>query len=216
MRESVPILTVPEIRDYQRINAQLVALLEAGHRHIRLVGVEGQRLLVFGLKGSWSATIEVEGRAGPELAAELEAPSLVVVARGPAADGAGRHLRAGTLLILGDADAAVAYGQAGGLVVVIGSAGPRAGLELAGGTLVLAGAVGRLAGERQSGGQIFAFADRLGPHAGHGRRGGRLILLPPGQVGSRGITPEEAATLRSALAAVAPWLPPGAARTLVS
>ncbi len=174
---AVPTLAIPEIRDYQRINAELAQLLDAGHPRVILSGAENQRLLLSGLAGAWSAIVELEGSAGPELAAGLNAPNLVVACRGPAADGAGSSLRAGTLLIEGDAGPAVGYAQRGGVIVVRGASGPRAGLNQSGGVLALMGPAGTLAGERQSGGTLFADPTRLGPHAGHGRRGGRFIAL---------------------------------------
>jgi len=201
---SPPVLNIPEIRDYQRINAELRALLEAGHRRVRLEGAEGQRLLVSALAGDWEATVEIEGRTGPELAADLEAPGLLVVARGDTADGAGRGLRAGRLLILGDAGDAPGAGQAGGLIVVTGAAGHRSGLGQSGGTLALLGPVGRLAGDRQSGGRIFARRDQLGPHSGRGRRGGSLIELPV----DGPIDPEDAMAWGEVVAAISPWSDP--------
>jgi glutamate synthase domain-containing protein 3 len=170
-----PVLAVNEIRDYERINVELAQWLHAGHAHVRLTGVDGQRLLASGLAGAWSAVIEIEGNAGPELAAGLDAPGLVVVTRGSAADGVGRGLRQGRLLILGDAADATGYRQAGGVVMVAGATGHRAGLELEAGTLVLGGPTGRLLGDRQAGGRILALGTVMGAHAGHGRRGGRLI-----------------------------------------
>ncbi len=80
-----PSLSIPEIRDYQKINAELVALLDQGHRLVRLEGAEGQRLLASGLSGSWQAVVEIVGQTGPEVAADLDAPDLVIVARGPTA-----------------------------------------------------------------------------------------------------------------------------------
>jgi glutamate synthase domain-containing protein 3 len=201
-----PSLTIPEIRDYQRINAELVRLLDLGHRHVRLLGAEGQRLLLAGLRGAWDAVIELEGTAGPELAADLDAPGLLVVCHGPAADGAGRGLRAGRLLILGDAGDAVGYAQVGGVVVVRGAAGHRAGLQMGGGTLVILGPAGRLGGERQTGGRLFGYADRLGPHAGRGRLGGRLVLLDPEDDGLSRAEPADALAFRQALAGLEPWL----------
>jgi glutamate synthase domain-containing protein 3 len=176
---SIPVLAVPEIREYPRINAELVRLLNAGHARVRLAGAAGQRLLVAGLTGSWDAVIEIEGSAGPELVAELDAPRLTVVCHGPAADGAARGLRAGKMVLRGGVGAAVGYTQKGGVVVVAGPAGPRAGLALQGGTLFLLGPAGRLAGERQTGGRIVAFADRLGPYAGWARAGGAFERLDP-------------------------------------
>ena len=168
---------VPELRDYQQINAELVRRLNLGERHVRLEGVDGQRLLVSRIAGAWKALIELDGNAGPELAAELDAPDLTVVCRASAADGAGRGLAAGRLLIGGQAGTAIGYFQRGGLIVAVGNVGPRAGLDQLGGDLVLLDKVARLAGERQSGGRLFFKQGRIGPHAGHGRRAGRLVAL---------------------------------------
>jgi glutamate synthase domain-containing protein 3 len=173
----VPVVSIPDIRDYHKVNAELVALLDAGYRRVRLAGTEGQRLLVSGLRGSWNALIEIEGRAGTELAAELNAPGLSIVCRGPAADGAGRGLRGGRLIILEAAGPAVGYAIEGGTIVVLGPVGPRAGLNQHGGTIVVLGPVGPLAAERQAGGRFVAFEDKVGPHAGRGRRGGALDFL---------------------------------------
>jgi glutamate synthase domain-containing protein 3 len=204
----IPALCVPEIRDFQRINAELAQLLNKGARRVRLLAAEGQRLLVSGLSGSWDAVVEVEGRAGPELAAGLNAPGLTVVCHGSASDGAGSGLRAGMLLILGDAGPAVAYAQQGGIIAVSGSAGPRAGLKMAGGVLVLLGEVGMLAGERQSGGSVFTVADRVGPHAGFGRRGGRFAqLASPADLSiGASLDPIDATVLRAIAPRIVPWL----------
>jgi glutamate synthase domain-containing protein 3 len=200
----VPIVSVPDIRDYERINTELVVALDDGHARVRLVGAEGQRLLAAGLAGPWRAVIEVEGRAGPELAAGLNAPGLTLVCRGPAADGAGRALRAGTLVLAGDCGPALGYALEGGAVVAAGAVGPRAGLNQRGGLIVVLGAVGRLAAERQAGGLFFARDDRLGPYAGRAARGGRLVRL-----GRESTRPDDADTLRGVLAACAEWLPHG-------
>jgi glutamate synthase domain-containing protein 3 len=197
------VVSIPDIREYPRINAELVQRLDEGHPRVILAGAEGQRLLTAGLAGSWDAVVEIEGNAGPELAAGLDAPGLRIVCHGSAGDGAARGLRAGRVLVRGRAGDAVAYTQAGGCVVVAGPSGPRAGLDLSGGTLILLGAVGRLAGERQSGGRLFAYADRLGPHAGHGRRGGRLLALEPGTGTSDA---DDLEAYRDALEAFSPWL----------
>jgi glutamate synthase domain-containing protein 3 len=170
-----PTLLIPEIRDYQKINAELVALLDQGHPLIRLEGAEGQRLLASGLSGRWVATIEILGRTGPELAAGIDAPGLVIVAKGSTADGVGSGLANGRIIVLGDAGDGAGYGQSGGILVITGSTGHRAGLRQSGGTLVLLGPVGRLASDRQSGGFLFARGRWLGPHSGRGRTGGTLV-----------------------------------------
>lgn len=174
--EPDPVVPVPEIRDYARVNAELVRLLDAGHARVRLAGAEGQRLLAFGLKGPWRAVVEVQGDAGPELAGELDAPGLLIACAGSAADGAGRGLKAGRLAIGGEAGEAVGYAQTGGAIVVAGGAGPRAGLDQSGGLLLVLGPVGRLAGERQSGGRLIV-GGAIGPHASRGRRAGQLLAL---------------------------------------
>jgi glutamate synthase domain-containing protein 3 len=174
------ILAVPEIRDYQLINKELLQLLAGGSRRILLSGVDGQRLLVSSLRGPWKATIDVVGDAGPELAAELDAPSLTILCRGSAADGAARGLKSGRVVIEGDAGDGLGYALRGGLVLVRGSTGHRAGLLQAGGTIVLAGKVGRLANERQTGGSFHAWRDSIGPNASFGRQGGQVVLNAPG------------------------------------
>jgi methylamine---glutamate N-methyltransferase subunit B len=201
------LISVPEIRDFHAINAEILRHLDRGYRRIRLAGVRGQRLIVSRLTGPWDATIAVDGDAGPELAAGLEAPALTVVCLGQAADGAASGLRAGRLLALGLVGTAFGYAQQGGRAVAVAHAGPRAGLRQSGGDLVLLGHAGPLAGECQSGGRVFAFADRLGPHAGRGSRGGRFIRLGPGPGGS----PEPVANRNALLDVLEPvraWLPP--------
>jgi len=202
------VVPIPEVREYPRINAEVVRLLDAGHTRIVLAGAGGHRLLLHGLTGPWVATLEVQGHAGPELAAELNAPGLTVVCRGPVGDGAARDLRAGRLLILGTAGDALAYSQRGGAVLVTGSSGHRAGLGLADGSLFLLGDVGRLACERQSGGRIWAVDGSLGPYARHGHRGGRLVLIAAAGDGTAGMEPGDAESFSSLILAFAPWLKP--------
>ena len=152
------VLSIPEIRDYQRINAELSQQLDEGHTHVRLVGAEGQRLLLAGVAGAWSALVEIEGdvRAGARRRARCA--GLTVVARGPTADGAGARLRAGRLILLGDTGDALGSGQEGGVILAAAAAGHRAGLGQRGGVLVVLGPLGRLAGERQDGGRLFVHA----------------------------------------------------------
>jgi glutamate synthase domain-containing protein 3 len=154
--EPPPTLVIPEIRDYQKINAELVALLASG------------------LVGSWEATIEIIGRTGPEAVAGLDAPGLTVLACGPTADGAARGLKAGRVIVVGDAGDGAGYAQSDGLLVITGSAGHRTALAQSGGIIAVLGSVGRLASDRQSGGRLFV-AGEVGPHQGRGRRGGRLL-----------------------------------------
>jgi glutamate synthase domain-containing protein 3 len=202
------VLSIPEIRDYHRINAELVQRLDEGQKHVRLVGAERQRLLLAELSGAWTATVEIEGETGPELAAALNAPGLTVVARGPSADGAARGFRAGRLILLGAAGDALGYGMEGGTVLANEGAGHRAGLDQRGGVLLIRGPVGRLAGERQGGGRLFVSSQQIGPHSGHGRRGGTLLRLPHDAEASPdfGIDRENAEILKTLLREAGPWL----------
>jgi len=199
---SVPVIIVSEVRDYVRINAELVALLDSGHPRIRLEGAEGQRLLASGLAGPWQATVEIQGRTGPELAANLEGPGLRIVARGNTQDGAGRALRAGMILVVGDAGDGVGYAQSGGTLVVTRDVGHRAGLGQSGGILAVLGSTGRLAGDRQSGGTFFLGRGEVGPYPGRGRRGGKRVgWLDPWDDQNR-------IAWNDVVEAVSPWVDP--------
>ena len=172
---SVPVILIPEVRDFVRINAEIVGLLNLGHQRIRLEGAEGQRLIAAGLTGGWRGVIEVFGRTGPEFAANLAAPELRIIGHGSTLDGAGRGLRAGLIAISGNAGDGLGAAQSGGTLLVTGTAGHRAGLGQTGGTLAVLGSTGRLAGDRQAGGLFFVGAAGVGLSAGRGQRGGARI-----------------------------------------
>src|SRR5262249_60305594 len=65
------IVAIPELRDYERINAELVQRLDGGISRVRLQGAEGQRLLLAGLAGGGSALAGIEGGAGGGLGGGL-------------------------------------------------------------------------------------------------------------------------------------------------
>jgi formylmethanofuran dehydrogenase subunit C len=172
MTERQPVvLSVPEVRDYARINAQVLRWLDSGRTRIELAGVANQRLLLAGLVGRWEARIDVRGDAGPELAAAMNAPNIVVTCFGSAADAAGRELAGGTVRILGDAADCSGYRLRGGSIFVAGSAGHRAGLEMTGGLIVVLEGAGRLCGHLQHGGRLIV-KGRTGPYPGTARDGG--------------------------------------------
>ncbi len=199
-----PTLSIPEIRDYQKINSELVALLDQGHSLVRLEGAEGQRLLASGLTGSWSSTIEVIGRTGPEFGANLTAPNLVIVARGSTGDGVGSGLVDGRIMVIGDAADGAGYGQSGGMLMISGTTGHRAGLRQSGGTLALLGPVGRLAGDRQSGGRLFVSRNDLGPFPSRGQVGGRLIRIDSP---TDSLDPIDLEAWSEVVDFVSPWVP---------
>jgi glutamate synthase domain-containing protein 3 len=200
-------LAVSELRDYHVINREVLGHLDRGRSLIRLAGVEGQRLLLHGLRGDWAATILVEGDAGPELASEMDARKLAVICTGRAADGAGRGLISGTLVVLGASGTALGYGQSGGSIAAWSAIGPRAGLDQAGGRLVLASAVGRLAGERQRGGTLVLLGAEVAGNLGHARRGGRLVS-PAGRVsGTAAMGAQDVAAIGEIASRCAAWAP---------
>lgn len=172
-------ISVPELRDYHQINAEVVRRLDRGELLVRLEGAAGHRLLLAGLTGRWIAQIEVVGDAGPELASGMDAPGVLVVCTGRSADGAGAGLRAGTLVLLGPSGSATGCRQAGGEIVAGAAVGPRAGLGMSGGDLILLGPVGPMAGDRQSGGRLFHPAAPIVPHAGREAVGGLRFAADP-------------------------------------
>lgn len=206
------VIAVPEVRDYDAINAEIVRHLDAGFRTIRLSGVRGHRLLASSLVGPWSGVVMVDGDAGPELASGLDAPGLIVVGRGRAGDGAASGLKAGQVVVLGQVGMAFGYAMSGGLAVASGDAEGRAGLCQSGGDLILLRQSGPLAGERQTGGRLYLFAETVGPHAGRGRRGGRFVAIAPEEKAHD--TGEEADRLEWAglLAPLGIWLGPSSQR----
>ena len=203
-----PPIVVPELRDYQQINAELVRRLNLGERHVRLEGVAGQRLLVSRIAGAWRALIEVDGNAGPELAAELDAPDLTVVCRGerrrwrrPRPGGwtalhRGRGRCGHRLFPAGRAD------RRGRRRRTEGRPGPAWGRPCT------SRQGWRLAGERQAGGRLFFKQGRIGPHAGHGRRAGRLIALPSEQPLAADLDQDDYRLIEAALRLANCFFPP--------
>jgi glutamate synthase domain-containing protein 3 len=207
--DDLAILPVPEIRDYDRINAEVAQRLNDGVTHVVLAGVDRQRLLCLRLRGPWLATIEIQGNPGPELAAEMDAPGVTILCRGSAADGAGRGLIDGLLLVEGCVGDALGYCQRGGTILVTGDAGHRAGLMQAGGNLIVLGSVGRLAGERQSGGVFVYQGGNAGPYMGHGHRAGRLISFP---VTASSLSADDQAAIDQLVDSCGEYLPAGLLR----
>jgi len=176
----VPAVSVPDIRDYQKINAELRRLLDEGHPIVELAGVNRQRLLISGLVGQWHASIVVVGNPGPELAAELDAPHLRIHVMGSVADGVARGMKAGRVIVAGQAGDGSGYSLRGGGLLIEGAAGHRTGLMMSGGTIIVRGGVGRLVAERQIGGTIFVADPIASPLDRRGASNGRLIRVGGG------------------------------------
>jgi hypothetical protein len=174
-----PEIPVPEIRDYQKINQEVARLLQEGHPRIRLTGVERQRLLLSGLRGPWTAVIEVEGNPGPEFASYLDTPGVAVLCRGSTADGAGYGLQSGQVLVQGSAGDVAGGWMQGGSLTILGAVGHRAGLRQHGGLLVLGSSPGRLVADRQQGGVTLTAlpVDALARLRGRPGTGGRTLSL---------------------------------------
>jgi len=79
------VLSFPISAIYERNQRGAGATARLGTRQCPTRRRRGTAILAARLAGDWSAVVEVEGCAGPELAAELNAPSLTVVCRGHAA-----------------------------------------------------------------------------------------------------------------------------------
>ena len=176
-----PILRIhlPEWRDSHAVTQQVALSLNRGVAKVHLTGARGDRLLLAGLTGSWTAEIRIDGDLGTELARDMNAPNIFVLADGAAGAGAGAGLKAGTL-------------------VISGKAGPLLGSQIKGGEIwALAGSGARLA-YRAEGGRIVA-ASAIGPMAMDRRRGGTLTFrcFPH--------PAEEAEAMQARVAAVRAW-----------
>lgn len=192
-------ILVPEIRDYHQINREVARLLSTGATRVRLMGVDGQRLLLSGLEGPWSATLEIVGTTGPDLAFGMNAPGVRAIVMGSAGAGAGYGLKAGTVLIVRDAAEGVGARMEGGTVIVAGTAGHRAGYRQSGGRLLVLGPAGRLAGDRRTGGTLLLDAARASTPFGRGAIGFRWLQSDDQGISGL-LSAEECRALRESLA----------------
>jgi formylmethanofuran dehydrogenase subunit C len=143
--------------------------------------------------------LQVEGDVGDYVGGGMRAGELMV--RGNALALAACEMAGGLLTIGGDAGdfAASALpgsmdGMRGGMLIVRGSAGARFGDRMRRGTALVFGDVGDFLASRMVAGTI-AIGGRAGAHVGHGMRRGSLVFA--------GVAPRIAATFVPAIAEAA-------------
>lgn len=145
---------LPEWRDSYAVTQQVAGALNKGIERIYLSGARGDRLLLAGLTGPWSAEIRIDGDLGTELAREVNAPSLFILANGNAGAGAGYGLKGGTLAISGSCGALLGSGIKGGEIWALAGTGTRLGHRASGGRLVISSGIDAMAMDRRTGGTI--------------------------------------------------------------
>ncbi|MFM1801712.1 MAG: hypothetical protein RJA81_1064 [Planctomycetota bacterium] len=147
-------LHLPEWRDSQAVTRQVVTALNLGVSKVVLSGARGDRLLLAGLSGDWSATIRIDGNVGSELAREMNSPGITVLATGDVGAGAGSGLKAGRLLILGRSGALAGTQIENGEIWCLGPAGNRLGYRASGGLIVVGDGLGLMAMDRRVSGTV--------------------------------------------------------------
>lgn len=145
---------LPEWRDSHAVTQQVALALSRGVSQVYLTGARGDRLLLAGLSGTWSAEIRIDGDLGTELARNLDAPGVMVLADGTAGAGAGSGMKAGTLVITGKAGPLLGTQLAGGEIWALAGAGARLAYMALGGRILVASGIGPMAMDRRVGGTL--------------------------------------------------------------
>lgn len=151
-----PILRIhlPEWRDSHAVTQQVALSLSRGVGKVHLTGARGDRLLLAGLSGTWTADIRIDGDLGTELARNMNAPGVFVLANGAAGAGAGSGMKAGTLVITGKAGPLLGTQLAGGEIWALAGAGARLAYRAEGGLIVASSGVGPMAMDRRRSGTL--------------------------------------------------------------
>jgi len=170
---------------YRDLNRQVRAALAAGHKHLVLNNVRGQRFIGDGLQGK-DFLLEIHGVPGGDLAAFMDGPTVIVYGNGQ--DGIGNTMNGGTVVVHGNAGDALGYGMRGGALLVRGSAGYRVGIHMKAfksqvPAVVIGGCVGDFFGEYMAGGLLMVLGlnrqpgqPLVGGYLASGIHGGEIFL----------------------------------------
>lgn len=112
---------------YKEVNEWIHEAVDAGAKRIVLKGINGQRYIGNGLKGT-HVRIDIHGVPGNDLAAFMDGPTVWVHSNGQ--DGIGNTMNGGKVVVLGDAGDVLAYGMRGGKLFVKGNVGYRVGIHM--------------------------------------------------------------------------------------
>jgi len=169
---------------YRELNRQIRRAIDAGETDIVLKGINGQRYVGAGLRGS-GVTIDVRGVPGNDLAAFMDGPTVHV--RNNVQDGCANTMNAGQVFVHGDAGDVVGYGMRGGEVYVRRHVGYRVGIHMKAykgqsPVIVAGGTAGDFFGEYLAGGTLIVLGlerdgrPLVGDYCGTGIHGGQVLL----------------------------------------
>jgi glutamate synthase domain-containing protein 3 len=158
------------------LNAKIHAAADAGHKHIVLINVLGQRFICAGMEHE-DVKVDIYGTPGNDLGVFMDGPTIEVF--GSAEDQAGNTLNSGRIVIHGNAWDVTGLAARDGTILVRGNGGYRIGIHMKEyedyrPVLVYGGAVKEFFGEYMAGGVLVALGMDL--------EDDRMEDLPAGKV----------------------------------
>ena len=178
---------------YRKLNALIRESIRSEHRHIKIMGVFGQRFIGAGLECSNENPIELEihGVPGNDLGIFMDGPTITV--KGNAEDQVGNTMNNGSIIIEGDCRDVAGLSMRGGRLFIKGNGGYRIGIHMKEyfnqvPVIILGGAAREFFGEYMAGGILIALGlkyehskvlnvDRVvAPNVGNGIHGGRIYI----------------------------------------
>jgi glutamate synthase domain-containing protein 3 len=140
------------------LNARVHGAADAGHKHIVLINVLGQRFICAGMEHK-DVKVDIYGTPGNDLGVFMDGPSIEVF--GSAEDQVGNTLNSGRIVIHGNAWDVTGLAARDGTILVKGNGGYRIGIHMKEyedyrPVLVYGGAVKEFFGEYMAGGVLVA------------------------------------------------------------
>lgn len=140
------------------LNARIHAAADAGHKHIVIINVLGQRFICAGMEHR-DVRVDIYGTPGNDLGVFMDGPTIEVF--GSAEDQAGNTLNSGRIVIHGNAWDVTGLAARDGTILVKGNGGYRIGIHMkeyedARPVVVYGGAVKEFFGEYMAGGVLVA------------------------------------------------------------
>ncbi len=169
---------------YRELNNLIRKYYQNGIKKFLLKGVNGQRYIGSGIKGSPHLTIE--GTPGNDLAAFSSGISIAI--KGNAQDAVGNTMNDGKIVIHGHAGDAVGHSMRGGRIYIKSYAGYRVGIHMKEyqdqiPVIIIGGKAGDFLGEYMAGGVIILLGldvekdeELLGSYCGTGMHGGVMYI----------------------------------------
>ncbi len=158
------------------LNQRIHAAADAGHKHIVLINVLGQRFICAGMEHK-DVKVDIYGTPGNDLGVFMDGPTIEVF--GNAEDQAGNTLNSGRIIIHGNAWDVTGLAARDGTILVKGNGGYRIGIHMKEyedyrPVLVYGGAVKEFFGEYMAGGVLVTLGMDL--------EDGKVEDLPVGKV----------------------------------